>query len=172
MTSLSFDPVFLDPLLRCDKQQTTHPQTMRFGVGDVAQMYITQNQPLTSKPIRRMTGLGTTLVADRAGDPKYHYDPRCPLAESYALGDIPSYYAHFLGKVRITEVEHVKVGSIWNRNTWAQKDGFQNFEIARCWFESRYGAHWLKRTFTVLRWDGWIERYFEPPESVVGMWGI
>ena len=64
MPAISFQRQFLDALLRGDKQQTTRKHTDRIKVGDTAQIYVEQRSSLTGKPIRVMTGAGTTAIAE------------------------------------------------------------------------------------------------------------
>lgn len=174
MPAISFDPKFLDALLSGIKQQTTRsvppdpPKRPRFQVGDIAHIYNQQRRRITEKAVRQMTGAGTTAMADRVNDPKYYYPVACPVVEMSGYGDIPSYYAHLLGKVEITEVYDIHPHLMSDRplEEWARADGFPDFASARCWFEIRYGARWMHQWFTVIRWDGWLERYFEPYEVI------
>lgn len=114
MVAISFHKEFLDALLRCDKQQTTRPtpkaqKVPRIKVGDIAQIYIKQRQSIVTKPVRQMTIPGTTAMADRVDDINYHYPANCPVVE-YHSGDLPSYYAHFIGIVDIIEVYKIIPG--------------------------------------------------------------
>ena len=159
MPALSFQREFVDTLLRGDKQQTTRPQTDRFKVGGIAQIYIEQRRRITEKPIRRMTVAGSGVVYERG----------YPLMKGYGH-HTTNYHAHFLGKVEITEVYmfkpwmHKGHGRHIYFEMWARADGFKNFHAADEWFTERYGDDWMQRTWTVIRWNGWQERYFEAGE--------
>lgn len=169
MVAISFHKEFLDDLLRCDKQQTTRltpmaPKVPRIKVGDIAQIYIKQRQAITSKPVRQMTSAGTTTIANRVDDINYHYPAGCPAVEGSKYGDMPSYYAHLLGKVEIIESYEIQPNKMSDDEleAWAQADGFKNFAYADMWFMRQYDGRWMERTWTVSRWVGWSERYFEP----------
>ena len=43
---------------------------------------------------------------------------------------------------------------------WSYADGFNTFLDANEWFTMNYGDDWMDRTWHVIRWDGWLERYF------------
>lgn len=161
MPAISFQREFLDALLRGDKQQTTRKQTDRIKVGDTAQMYIEQRAELTGKPIRVMTGAGTTAIADRVNDARYNYPAECPPSPFRDKFE-PVYYAHFIGEVYITEVCDMCPCDNSFRSAWAKADGFTNFGCADTWFTERYGHEWYQQTWTVIKWNGWTERYFEP----------
>ena len=105
MPALSFQREFVDDLLSGSKQHTTRPETDRFKIGDIAQIYIEQRKNIMYKPVRIMTGIGTTAMADRVDNANYHYPANCPIVE-YHKDELPSYYAHFLGKVEIADVLH------------------------------------------------------------------
>ena len=161
MPAISFNRQFLDALLRGDKQQTTRKQTDRTKVGDTAQIYIEQRVQLTDKPIRVMTGAGTTAIADRVNDARYNYPAECPPSPFLDKFE-PVYYAHLLGKVEITEVyDMLPLQCTCGEEAWAKKDGFAGYGDASAWFESNYGEGWVDRWWTVIRWQGWAERYFE-----------
>jgi len=165
MPALSFQGEWLDKLLSGEKQQTTRPPTDRIKVGDVVHIYNQQRRRIKDKPLRRLTdeGYGKMEQLSRRGQMKY---PSLPFAESVRL-----YPAHFLGKVEITKVYlfvPVEMATFELQN-WAQADGFKDpnlgftaFEIADTWFRSRYGDDWMHKTWTVIRWNGWMVRYFEP----------
>ena len=87
------------------------------------------------------------------------YERRYPLVPTYH-GDL--YHAHFLGKVVITEVYDVLPINSCGKEAWAKHDGFDSFTDADEWFEAKYGEVWMCKYWTVIRWDGWLERYFEP----------
>ena len=160
MPAISFNRQFLDALLRGDKQQTTRKQTDRIKVGDTAQIYIEQRARITGKPIRVMTGAGMYAIANRVNDAQYNYPAEClasPFRDNFERG----YYAHILGEVNITEVYDMCPCDNSARSTWAKDDGFTNFGCADKWFTERYGDEWYQQTWTVIRWAGWTERYFE-----------
>lgn len=170
MVATSFHKEFLDALLRCDKQQTTRqtpkdPKVPRIKVGDIAQIYIKQRQSIVAKPVRQMTSAGTTAMADRVDDINYHYPANCPVVEYHSV-DLPSYYAHFIGILEITEVYKIIPGDMSGEEleVWAWSDGFKDFAHADMWFMQQYGKYWKKLSWTVSRWIGWSERYFEPME--------
>jgi len=166
LPALSFQRGFVDDLLSGRKQQTTRPQTDRFKVGGILHIYIEQRNKIIDKPIRQMTGIGTTAMADRVNDTNYNYPLSCGIIPDRKLGDMPSYYAHFLGKVEITDVQRFMPSEHWGDEgadiieTWARLDGFKDFAAADEWFSSRY-KYWLDTEWTVIGWNGWIERYFE-----------
>ena len=162
MPALSFQREFVDDLLSGSKQHTTRPETDRFKIGDIAQIYIEQRKNIMYKPVRIMTGIGTTAMADRVDNANYHYPANCPIVE-YHANELPSYYAHFIGKVEIVEVQNICPYEMSHSDLerWARADGFDNFAEAYKWFLIRYGDKWMDLTWTVIGWDGWIERYFE-----------
>jgi len=165
MVAISFNPQFLDPLLRSDKQQTTRPQTERFKVGDIAHIYIGQRRRITEKPLRTPTQVGAAMIFQMIEDEGRYPRPECDASFGYS---IDPYYAHFLGKVRITGANlfkpsrHKGHGGIMYREMWAKHDGFKDFASADDWFLSRYGDDWMQQIWTVIRWNSWLERYFEP----------
>ena len=175
MVAISFHKEFLDDLLRCDKQQTTRltpmatrltpiaPKVPRIKVGDIAQIYIKQRQAITSKPVRQMTSAGTTAIANRVDDINYHYPANCPIVHR---GDLPSYYAHFIGILEITEVYKVIPDEMSGEEieAWALADGFKDFAHADMWFMQQNGKYWKKLSWAVNRWSGWKEVYFKPME--------
>lgn len=176
MPAISFQREFLDALLRGDKQQTTRKQTYRIKVGDTAQIYIEQRAEITGKPVRVMTGAGSTTIADRVNDVQYHYPAECPPSPFRDKFE-PVYYAHILGKVEITGVDDIRPCEMRGEDlkAWAQADGFKDFHPtvippdrlyygANMWFQQRYGGDWMERTWTVIRWNGWTGRYFEPKQ--------
>ena len=162
MPALSFQREFVDALLRGDKQQTTCPQTDRFKVGDITHIYIEQRRRITDKPLRYLTPAGRGVVNTKICSGAY---PQVPEGHGFA-----QYYAHFLGKVEITEVYvfkpwlHKGHGRHIYFEMWARADGFKNFHAADTWFTARYGDDWMRRWWTVIRWNGWAERYFEAGE--------
>jgi hypothetical protein len=167
MPALYFQPEFLDPLLRSDKQQTTRPQTKRFKVGDIMSIYNQQRKRIQDKPLRRMTEIGQIAMARRILN-----------IPTYPRGSHSQYYAHFLGKVEIDAVYDIHPCEMSGEalKAWALADGFHDFiglgfrdvELADTWFRARYGTDWMQRWYTVISWRrcGWVERYFEP-EAVV-----
>jgi len=149
MPAISFQEMWLDDLLSGRKQQTTRPQTDRFKVGNIAQLYIEQRRRIIDKPLRHMTVAGSGMVYDRG----------YPLLKG--LGHhTTEYHAHFLGKVEITEVYDMIPYGNPIRSIWAKEDGFDDFTAANTWFTKQYGDDWMLRTWTVVRWNGWVERYF------------
>ena len=153
MPAISFNQQFLDALLRGDKQQTTRKQTDRIKVGDICHLYIEQRNRITEKPLRKSTKLGYGLIASKIIAKAY---PGIPDR------DYMMYYAHFLGKVEITEVYDVLPINSCGKEAWAKHDGFDDFTTADKWFADRYGEKWMSQYWTVIRWHGWTERYFEP----------
>ena len=164
MPVISFDPGFLDALLRGDKQQTTRKPTARIKVGDTAQIYIKQRAKITDKPVRVMTDEGMKTITDRVNDAQYNYPAKCPRSPFRDKFE-PVYYAHILGKVYITEVYDMLPAQNSSRSQWAKADGFTNFTCADTWFTERYGEEWVDKWWTVIRWDEWQERYFLADES-------
>lgn len=164
MVAISFQEQFLDPLLRGDKQQTTRPQTERFKVGDVAQIYIKQRRRITEKPLRTPTRIGAAVIFQMIEDEGRYPRPECDASFGYS---VDPYYAHFLGKVEITEVFDILPINSHNRSAWAKSDGFTNFTVADTWFTKRYGNSWMQRTWTVIKWNGWKEVYFLPKKTEV-----
>ena len=164
MPAISFQRKFLDDLLSGRKQQTTRRQTDRFKVGAVAQLYIEQRRKITDKPERHLTECGIGMMCDRYGMTK----------RQKLLGVFPE---HFLGKVEIAEVYDIQPCEMSGEDleAWAWADGFGNFDpvtitpelvdqSANWWFSERYGNDWMHRWWTVIRWHGWLELYFEPEE--------
>ena len=76
-------------------------------------------------------------------------------------GAHPAFCAHSLGKVVITDIYDVLPINSCGKEGWAKLDGFDNFAAADKWFEDKYGEDWMCQYWTVIRWDGWLERYFE-----------
>jgi len=135
-----FDSEWLDALLSCEKQQTTRKQTDRIKVGDTVQICNQKHGAITDKPRRICTEWGHRNIRG---------------------------YAHLLGTVVITEVYDITPSEMSGEEleAWAWADGFDSFDAAKCWFEIRYGAHWMHMTWTAICWRGWAERYFEPEEG-------
>ena len=162
MPALSFQGEWLRKLLSGTKQQTTRPLTDRIKVGDICNIYNQQRRRIADKPMRKMTAIGMEMVLQKR---TIHHDIRTypPVhPDSWIRG---LYYAHFLGKVEITEVYDLypydaPLDSVLA--DWAHADGFDTFEDADVWFMKRYGEEWDLMHWTVIRWDGWTERYFEP----------
>jgi len=155
MPAYSFGREFIDPMLLCDKQQTSRPQTTRFHVGDTGYIYIEQRRPIVTKPLRRMTRAGIEMVCDRGYPfiPEYHQ---------------AIYHAHFLGTVKITEIYDIHPCEMSGEEleAWAWADWFEDVTAADTWFTAQYGGDWMQRWWTVTRWHGWLERYFEPGETI------
>lgn len=148
MPAISFQGEWLDMLLSSSKQQTTRKQTGRVKVGDIAHIYIEQRRRIADKPPRPMTCVG--------------HDVMCERSYPKAFGQV-SYPAHFLGKVVITEVRDIRPCELSKTELveWAWDDGFDTFSDANTWFTDKYGDEWMFRAWTVIRWGGWAERYFE-----------
>lgn len=155
MPAISFQRKFLDALLRGDKQQTTRKQTDRIKVGDVAHIYIEQRRRITEKPMRRATPVGQDMIIRNILNGKYPVIPNRVYIN-------PEYYAHFLGTVEISEVYDIIPNCMDGENSWARDDGFFNVEAANNWFTEQYGTEWRHQTWTVIKWDGWLDRYFGP----------
>jgi hypothetical protein len=156
MPALSFHHDWLDPLLLGDKMQTTRPQTDRFRVGDTAHIYIEQRRRIIDKPLRRMTYAGIDMVHAR----KYPFIPDFHRAV---------YHAHFLGTVVLTEVYdvHPCEMSLPEFKAWALADGFPDTLAAGDWFMAQYDGGWQEQWWTVVRWQGWQEQYFQPGAVVL-----
>ena len=158
MSAISFYPEFLDDLLSGEKQQTTRQQTSRVAIGGTGHIYIQQRKAITSKPIRKLTYEGCREMLRRVSIGKMNYPP-------ISFADPTRYYAHCLGKVNITEVYdiHPCEMSLDALTSWALNDGFGGgLTDADIWFTKQYGNKWDLRYWTVIKWDYWIERYFEP----------
>ena len=153
MPAISFQEEWIDKLLSGTKQQTTRPQTDRIKVGDVCTIYNQQRAQITDKPLRMLTVSGIGAMQNRG----------YPSVPNFLNAN---YYAHFLGKVKITEVYDIIPSTLSGNEleVWAMGDGFDCWGDAYAWFESRYGDNWMEDTFTVIKWNGWLERYFEPGE--------
>ena len=165
MPALSFQERWVDPVLRSDKEQSTRPQTDRIKVGDVCHIYNQQRRRIVDKPLRLLTATGLQML--REGYPFLKSD-------EYKAG----HHAHFLGKVEIMEVYDIRPCRMTGEEleAWAWADGFKNFhptsriftkgihedDGANMWFQRRYGDDWMRKTWTVIRWNGWMVRYFEP----------
>ena len=157
MPAISFQEEWLDKLLSGSKQQTTRQQTDRIKVGDVCSVYNQQRRRIIDKALRGLTDFGygqMTQLSHRNG--KY---PPLPFTNP-----IRQYPAHLLGKVKIAQVRDIVPLETYGNdlNAWAVADGFADIATARRWFESRYGEEWMHQRWTVIRWNGWQERYFEP----------
>ena len=153
MPALSFQGEWLDKLLSGDKQQTTRPQTGRFEVGDVVHIYNQQRGRITDKPLRLLTNAGHCVMCER---------------EYPNAFDKTSYYAHFLGKVVVSGVYNMIPAETPHDQVvkWAIADGFEGLDDADAWFTDRYGEDWYAHAWTVIKWNGWSERYFEPRRSL------
>ena len=162
MPALSFGEKWLDALLSGSKRQTTRPQTDRIKEGAVCTIYNQQRRRIVDKPLRQMTHRGIEMMKVR----EYPFIPEFHQAR---------YHAHLLGKVEITEVYDIHPCEMAEAElkTWAVADGFKGFhpqtvppdrlyDGANMWFQRQYGDDWMQRQWTVGRWDGFLERYFEP----------
>jgi len=172
MPALSFQEMWLDDLLSGRKKQTTRA-TDRIKVGHVCNIYNQQRKRINGKELRRMTHKGIDVMYERG----YPWIPEFHEA---------IYHAHFLGKVEITEVYDIYPREMSKEylRAWAKADGFEDsanlgftpLELADTWFRSRYGDDWMDRTWYVIRWDEWLERYFEPKkrceQAIGGVWAI
>lgn len=171
MPAHSFGPEWLNPLLRSDKQGTTRPQHTRVKVGDIVSIYNQQRRRIIDKPIMHLTNEGCAMMEQRIADKNYPLLPFYNPISKYVL----QYYAHFLGKVRIIDVYDIIPIEMTGEEleAWALSDGFGSFDppaiipdlvhqSANWWFSDRYGNDWMHRTWTVERWHGWAERFFEP----------
>jgi len=162
MPALSFQGEWLDKLLSGEKQQTTRPQTDRIKVGDICHIYNQQRQRIVDKPERHLTEIGGHVMEQRYG-----------MTGRQRLMEI--FHAHFLGKVEIMEVYDIHPCKMTGEEleAWAWADGFDGLRridplgdpvkvYAAEWFSKHYGDDWMHKTWTVIRWNGWMRRYFEP----------
>ena len=158
MPALSFQGMWLDALLSGRKKQTTRA-TDRIKEGDIVSIYNQQRRQISDKELRRMTHKGVEVMYERY-----------PLIHEFHHA---IYHAHFLGKVKIIDVQSMIPSEMSGEDleAWAWADGFDEFcrfdplgdehEItANEWFKQQYGDDWMDRTWHVIRWDGWLERYF------------
>jgi hypothetical protein len=160
MPALSFQEMWLRKLLDGTKQQTTRGRTDRIKVGDVCHIYNQQRRRITDKQTLSPTRVGAAMIFQMIEDEGRYPQPECDKSFGYS---IDPYYAHFLGKVVITEVYDMRhpIGRFpIGLEEWALKDGFDTYLQADDWFTKRYGSHWLYQNWTVIQWDGWLERYF------------
>ena len=168
MPALSFQGMWLDDLLSGRKKQTTRA-TDRTKVGHVCSIYNRQRCQINTKPLRKLTPEGDEMMRER----------EYPRVRKLPEG---TYYAHFLGKVKIAEVYdiHPRKMSKEDLRAWAKADGFEDsanlgftpLELADIWFRSRYGDDWMDHTWTVIRWGGWLERYFLADGDTYVRYGI
>jgi hypothetical protein len=153
MPALSFQPEFIDALLLSTKQQTTRPFISRFHVGDIGHIYIQQRRPITEKPLRRLTSVGIDVIHERGYPmiPEFHH---------------AIYHAHFLGTVEIAQVVDIHPCNMADEylEGWAVDDGFADFGAADAWFSSTYNENWMNDWWTVVLWEGWLDRYFKAIE--------
>jgi len=164
MPALSFQGRWLDPLLSGRKKQTTRAND-RIKVGSIVHIYNQQRVRITAKPLRKTTFEGRQEISYRINNRGY---PMPVELEPYNMSfELSWYYAHFLGKVEISEVYSIRPSKmrgaeleIWAM-MWSYADGFDSFLDANEWFKKNYGDDWMDRTWYVIRWDGWLERYFE-----------
>ena len=152
MPALSFQEMWLDALLSGRKKQTTRA-TDRTKVGHVCSIYNQQRCQINTKPLRKLTPEGDKMMRER----------EYPRVRKLPEG---TYYAHFLGKVKIAETYSMHPSKmrgveleVWTA-MWSYADGFNTFLDANEWFTMNYGDDWMDRTWHVIRWDGWLERYF------------
>lgn len=170
MPAISFQRQFIDSLLRGDKQQTTRKPTDRVKVGDTAHIYIEQRRRIMDKPLRRATEIGQDMIISKVMAQKYPSPPDRVYIK-------PEYYAHFLGKVEIDDVYDIHPYKMTGEEleAWARADGFDAYtsmnplddeyhECADTWFTKQYGEGWYTQIWTVIKWDGWAERYFCPEQ--------
>lgn len=157
MPALSFQERWVDPVLRSDKEQSTRPQTDRFKVGDVCHIYNQQRRRITDKMMRRVTPLGEEVIIEKIVGGAYPEIPDRVVV-------VPEYYAHFLGKVEIMRVYNIRPCRMTGEEleAWAWADGFRNFVDADVWFMRQYDEYWIDLKWTVIKWNGWMVRYFEP----------
>jgi len=174
MPAISFQPEFLDALLSGSKQQTTRPvppvppKHPRFKVEDVLYVYNQQRKRISDKEVRQLSSSGVRMVRSKLCGTIDHVYPDPPEMIPDDLMVPHVYYAHFLGKVKVMQTYEILPCSMQVKDLeqWAHHDGFGNFATARCWFEIRYGARWMHQYWSVIRWCGWLERYFEPYEVI------
>lgn len=168
MPAISFQPEFLDALLSGEKQQTTRAQTSRIKVGDVVRIYNQQRSRIIDKPLRTATEIGMQMIHGMIAAGRYPPFPLDPRGAYYN----EKYYVHLLGRVEITDVYDIQPSrmSRYDLDLWARSDGFEDFNADFCdaetWFRMHYGEKWMHQLWTVVRWDGWLERYFEPYEVI------
>ena len=149
---------WLDKLLSSTKKQITIPQTDRIKIDDIVNFYNGGGR-IMDKPLRETTWEGYEFISGMIDDEGVYPRPACDALGGYCLDVYP---AHLLGKVVITEVYDMIPAYNSTRSQWAKADGFDNFTCANSWFSKRYGADWMQTPWTVIRWGGWIKRYFEP----------
>jgi len=160
MPAQSFDPRFINALLSCEKQQTTRKPSPRhkpprIKINDTVQVYVDQRKPIRSKPLLELTGLGRLVM--------------CRLSQigkkNYPAPDSCMYYAHYLGKIVVSDIFEIVPSSMSGEalEAWAWADNFKDFDAADAWFTDRYDAAWVDRVWTVQQWHGWIEQYFHAP---------
>jgi len=168
MPALSFQEMWLDDLLSGCKRQTTRANN-RIKVGNICSMYNEQRKRITAKPLRKTTFEGRQEISYRIN--AYGYPASVELEPYNISFELSWYYAHFLGKVEITEVYDIYPYEMSKEDirAWAKADGFEDsanleftpLELADTWFRSRYGDDWMDHTWVAIRWDEWLERYFE-----------
>jgi len=158
MPAISFQGEWLDKLLSGTKQQTTRPQTDRIKVGDICTIYNQQRRKIINKPLRSLTDEGYGKMAQLSHRSQMNQYPAVPFTNPAR-----QYPAHFLGKVETTEVYEIRPTEtdIEDLEKWALADGFDTVTDADIWFTKRYAEEWVDMWWTVIRWDGWLERYFE-----------
>ena len=71
-------------------------------------------------------------------------------------GALPAFCAYSIGKAVLVDVADMCMYENSARSDWARADGFDSFTTADTWFTKQYGEDWYQRTWTVIRWDGWL----------------
>lgn len=166
MPALSFMREWINPLLSGDKTQTTRKPVApgkppRFIVGDLCHVYVEQRGKITGKPVYPTTKEGRPKIWQKIIDDKY--PP--PQEGRVFYEDLFSYYAHFLGIVRITDVATIQPSTMTGEDleSWAWSDGFYDFDEGDRWFVKHHSDDlWADQKWDVIQWNGWVERYFDP----------
>ena len=164
MPALSFQGMWLDTLLSGDKQQTTRQRTDRIKVGDTISIYNQQRKAIASKPLRELTPEGRKEMRRRIRTSKTNSYPPMLVSRSLPTPNRWMYPAHILGRVVAREVYDLHPCEMSEQELydWARADGFDTFADADAWFTAQYDADWMQKEWTVIRWNGWLDRYFEP----------
>lgn len=165
MPALSFQEEWLLKLLNGTKQQTTRQQTERIKAGDICNIYNQQRKEIIKKPLRNLTDEGYGKMAQLSHRSQGKHYPEVPFTTPAR-----QYPAHFLGRVKVIEVYDINPSEMTGDelDVWAWADGFDDFDpAAGWWFMRNYGEDWINQTWTVIRWDGWQERYFLADEGDV-----
>ena len=110
MPALSFQEMWLDALLSGRKRQTTRAND-RIKEGDIVSIYNQQRRQISDKELRRMTHKGVEVMYERY-----------PLIHEFHHA---IYHAHFLGKVKIIDVQSMIPSEMSGENleAWAWTDG-------------------------------------------------